>query len=308
VSTPLDVSFPDLNGVQVSLKDARFRGKVLLVSISGSWCPNCHDEAPFLTELYRTYHDRGLEIVLLAFEEAGQLPNPVRLKAFVKQYGITYPVLIAGEPKELAAKLPQFEDLVAFPTSIYVGRDGRVRGTHAGFSSKATGPLYTETTAEITHTVEGLLAEKAGLTSLAPRSSEQAELTSSAPQQRISVHAYAKRRSPKSYDLTLTVQPHERMHVYAPGADGYTAVSLTFASAPGVKVTPATYPKTEDYYFVPTKEHLPVYQRSFDIVVRATVPAELTTLEGMLTYQACDDRLCYTPQTLSVVFTLPPDR
>jgi thiol-disulfide isomerase/thioredoxin len=40
-----------------------------LVNITGSWCPNCHDEAPFLAEVYNKYHDRGLEIVALSFEE-----------------------------------------------------------------------------------------------------------------------------------------------------------------------------------------------------------------------------------------------
>src|SRR6478672_1783857 len=158
-NAPVVLQFPDLNGTPVSLSDARFRGKVVILSLTGSWCPNCHDEAPFFVDLYRKYHDQGLEIVLLAFEEAGQLANPVRLKAFLKQYDITYPVLLVGEPKDMSAKLPQFEDLYAFPTSIYIGRDGRVRGTHAGFSGKATGALYTQTTGEITRTVERLLAE-----------------------------------------------------------------------------------------------------------------------------------------------------
>ncbi len=75
-NAPLALQFPDLNGTPVSLSDARFRGKVVILSITGSWCPNCHDEAPFLGELYRKYRDQGLEIVLLAFEEAGQLAEP----------------------------------------------------------------------------------------------------------------------------------------------------------------------------------------------------------------------------------------
>jgi thiol-disulfide isomerase/thioredoxin len=301
-----------LNGTPVSLSDARFRGKVVILSITGSWCPNCHDEAPFFADLYRKYRDRGLEIVLLAFEEAGQLSNPVRLKAFLTQYGITYPVLLVGEPKDLSAKLPQFADLYAFPTSIYIGRDGRVRGTHAGFSGKATGALYTRTTDEITTTVETLLAEKPPAT-LETRESDrdadllrsaQAGLTSPDPRQRVSVFAAASRRSKTSYDLVLKVQPHPGMHVYAPGAKGYNVVSLTIASPPGVTVTPPRFPKPEDYYFAPTKEHLPVYQQTFDVLTSATVPAGTATLGGTLSYQACDDRLCYTPQALPVSFTL----
>jgi thiol-disulfide isomerase/thioredoxin len=81
---PFRFSFPDLNGRVVSNADARFRGKVLVVEITGSWCPNCHDEAPFLAEMYRKYGRQEFEIVSLSFEEADQLKDPTRLRAFVK--------------------------------------------------------------------------------------------------------------------------------------------------------------------------------------------------------------------------------
>lgn len=84
---PFRFSFPDLNGRTVSNIDARFDGKMVLVAISRSWCPNCHDEAPFLESLYRKYRQQGLELVALSFEEADQLRNPERLRAFIKQYG-----------------------------------------------------------------------------------------------------------------------------------------------------------------------------------------------------------------------------
>ena len=67
-SAPFRFSFPDLNGHMVSNTDARFQGKVVLVNVTGSWCPNCHDEAPFLAELYRKFHSQGLEVVALSFE------------------------------------------------------------------------------------------------------------------------------------------------------------------------------------------------------------------------------------------------
>ncbi|HEV8347875.1 MAG TPA: TlpA disulfide reductase family protein [Vicinamibacterales bacterium] len=157
---PLRFSFPDLSGKIVSNTDDRFRGKVVIVSISGSWCPNCHDEAPFLVELYRKYRGRGLEIVSLSFEEAAQLKNPTRLRAFNKRYGIEYTVLLPGEPRELADKMPQAVNLNSFPTTFYLGRDGRVRGVHAGFPGAASGKFHQETKDEITADVERLLAER----------------------------------------------------------------------------------------------------------------------------------------------------
>jgi peroxiredoxin len=158
-SAPLAIAFPDLDGHTVSLSDARFRGKVVVLAISGSWCPNCHDEAPFLEELYRKYRAQGLEVVALSFEEADQLKSLARLRAFIKQYGIDYTVLVPGEPSQLAEKLPQAENLNSWPTTFFLGRDGRVRGVHAGFAGRASGEFYTQTKREVTSLVESLLAE-----------------------------------------------------------------------------------------------------------------------------------------------------
>ncbi len=163
-SAPFTVAFPDLEGRTVSLNDARFRGKVVVLAISGSWCPNCHDEAPFLEELYRQYRDQGLEVVALSFEESEQLKTLARLRAFIKQYGIDYTVLVPGEPSQLAEKLPQAENLNSWPTTFFLGRDGRVRSVHAGFAGRASGEFYTQTKHEVTDLVERLLGETTSAT------------------------------------------------------------------------------------------------------------------------------------------------
>jgi thiol-disulfide isomerase/thioredoxin len=158
---PFRFSFPGLDGKVVSNTDPRFSGKVVLVSISGSWCPNCHDEAPFLADLYKKYRAQGLEIVSLSFEEEAQLKNPVRLRAFMKRYGIEYTVLLPGEPRELNDKVPQGVNLSSFPTTFFLGRDGRVRGVHTGFPSSASGKFFTDAKDEVTAEVRHLLAETA---------------------------------------------------------------------------------------------------------------------------------------------------
>jgi thiol-disulfide isomerase/thioredoxin len=114
-SQPLRFSFPDVTGRVVSNTDDQFQGKVVLVNITGSWCPNCHDEAPFLEELYRKYHSLGLEIVALDFEPAEQLKSLSRVHAFIKRYRIEYTYLIAGEPSQLNDKIPQAENLMRGP-------------------------------------------------------------------------------------------------------------------------------------------------------------------------------------------------
>lgn len=156
---PLHFAFPDLTGEVVSDRDVRFRGKVVLVNITGSWCPNCHDEAPFLEDLYQKYHAQGLEIVALDFEPSEQLKNLSRPRAFIQRYGIEYVYLIAGEPSQLNEKIPQAANLDAWPTTFFVGRDGLVREIHTGFTSRASGERDSELKAEITNSVERLLPE-----------------------------------------------------------------------------------------------------------------------------------------------------
>ncbi|QNI38260.1 peroxiredoxin family protein [Edaphobacter albus] len=158
-SAPFTFKFPDVTGKEVSSSDARFRDKVVIVAIGGSWCPNCHDEAPFLESLYKQFHGKGLEVVNLSFEEEDQLQNPTRLRAFIQRYGITYPVLIAGTPDQLTEKITQADHLNCWPTSFILGRDGRVREVHAGFAGPANPPAHQALEHEVTALVEKLLAE-----------------------------------------------------------------------------------------------------------------------------------------------------
>lgn len=153
-------SFADLEGRVVSDTDERFRNKVVIVSVTGSWCPNCHDEAPFLVDLYRTHRARGLEIVALGFEEADQLRQPNRVRAFLKQYGITWPFLLAGTPEEAPQKIPQAVNLNTFPATFVLGRDGRVRSVHAGYAGRATGDRYMQEQRAFVAEIEQLLAER----------------------------------------------------------------------------------------------------------------------------------------------------
>jgi peroxiredoxin len=158
-SQPFAFSFPDINGKLVSNTDARFKGKVVIAVVTGTWCPNCHDEAQYLVQLYRKYHDKSLEIVALDFEEPEQQDSLARAHAFVKQYGVPYTYLIAGAPAEMWEKVPQAVNLNSWPTTFFVGRDGRVKSVHAGFAAAASGQFHAQLKQEFTSTIERLLAE-----------------------------------------------------------------------------------------------------------------------------------------------------
>jgi hypothetical protein len=107
--------------------------------------------------------------------------------------------------------------------------------------------------------------------------------------------------------LFVDVTPKPKMHVYAPGAKDYLPITLELNSA-GVRAGKITYPASQDWYFEPTKEHVPVYQSPFrltqDIVVASTAKPGTLIVTGVLKYQACDDTICYNPVTEPVSWTV----
>jgi thiol-disulfide isomerase/thioredoxin len=161
-TTPFRFSFPNLEGRLITEKDPRFQGKVLLVDIFGTWCPTCHDAAPVLTGLWDKYHARGLEIVGLAYEVTGDSAIDGRqLRIFREKFGIRYDLLLAGinDTQAAAATQPQLSGFTSFPTSIFIGKDGRVRKIHAGFYGPAMGAARRSMVRQFEHAIEQLLAE-----------------------------------------------------------------------------------------------------------------------------------------------------
>ncbi len=152
-------SFPDINGKLVSSEDTKFKGKVYLAIVTGTWCPNCHDEAQYLVQLYAKYHSKGLEIVALDFEEPEQQQDLHRAKAFIRKYNVPYTYVIAGAPAEMWEKVPQAVNLNTWPATLFVDKDGRVRKIHTGFAAPASGEFNAELKSEFTSEIESLLAE-----------------------------------------------------------------------------------------------------------------------------------------------------
>ena len=161
-TTPFRFAFPGLDGRMVTERDPRFRNKVVLVDVFGTWCPTCHDAAPGLVRLYRKYHERGLEIVGLAYEVTGDTASDARLvRRYRDKFGIPFPLLLAGvnDTEAAAATLPQLEGFTSFPTTIFLGRDGRVRRIYAGFLGPAAGAQHEKLAAEFEREIEKLLRE-----------------------------------------------------------------------------------------------------------------------------------------------------
>jgi thiol-disulfide isomerase/thioredoxin len=157
---PFQFAFPDLEGKVVTNEDPRFKGKVVMVDIFGTWCPNCQDAAPTLLELYQAYHSQGFEVVSLAYEVTGDPEVDGQLvRRFRDKFGIPWPILLAGvnDSELTAATLPQLEGFTAYPTLLFLDRTGRVRRIHAGFYGPATGAQHTKLKTDLHSYVEELL-------------------------------------------------------------------------------------------------------------------------------------------------------
>jgi thiol-disulfide isomerase/thioredoxin len=160
----LNFRFKDLDGNLVGINDEKFRNKVVVVQIMGSWCPNCMDETAFLSAYYKKNHQRGVEMIALAYEYSTDNERSIKsLLKFQQRFAVDYPILItgvtSGDTLRTEKTLPQLTEIKSFPSTIFIGKDGKVKKIHGGFFGPATGEAYTNYTAEFEETVESLLVQ-----------------------------------------------------------------------------------------------------------------------------------------------------
>ena len=139
---------------------AKYKNKVVIYQIMGTWCPNCIDEIKLYKEFYKTYHAQGLEIVALAYEVGtDKKVQLARLKAFKKKMNLPYEIVLAGtSSKDVAAEqFPMLNGIMSFPTSVFVDKKGKVQTVFTGFSGPATGADYQKLSEEIRNEILRLM-------------------------------------------------------------------------------------------------------------------------------------------------------
>ncbi len=165
LESKLNFSFPDLDSNIVSIKDERFKNKVVVIQIMGSWCPNCMDETAFLSKYFNENKQLGIEMIGLAYEYSKDFSKSRKsLSYFKNRFNVKYPILITGitssDEMKTEKSLPQMTEIKAFPSMIIIGKDGTVRKTHAGYAGPATGIHHELFKKEFSEIVNALLAEK----------------------------------------------------------------------------------------------------------------------------------------------------
>jgi thiol-disulfide isomerase/thioredoxin len=143
----INFRFKNIDGKVVAAKDSRFKNKVLLLQIMGSWCPNCMDETRFLSAFYNQQKKKEVEIISLAYERSADFKRSQKnIRAFQKRFNVQYPMLVTGvtisDTLRTEKTLPPLEKIKGFPTLIFVDKKGNIRKIHTGFTGPGTGMHY----------------------------------------------------------------------------------------------------------------------------------------------------------------------
>jgi hypothetical protein len=115
--------------------------------------------------------------------------------------------------------------------------------------------------------------------------------------------------------VAVDVTPRRTLHVYAPGKHDYQVVALTLDPQPWAKLEPTKYPPSEKYFFAPLNETVEVYSTQFRLTRELTLldtpearkalaGQRSVTVTGRVEYQACDDKVCYSPGKVPVNFAV----
>ena len=160
----LHFMFKDLEGKTVSINDDRFKNKVIVIQLMGSWCPNCMDETAFLSEYYNKNKQRGIEVIALAYEYTTDWERSKRsLQKFKDRYNVQYTILNTGvavtDSLKTEKTLPELTPIKSFPSSIIIDKKGKVRKLDTSFNGPATGKHYIIYKKEFEETINSLLKE-----------------------------------------------------------------------------------------------------------------------------------------------------
>jgi len=246
---------------------------------------------------------RGLGLAVITYDPVDSLARFASVKgityallsdegsAVIEEYGIRN---TGVEPGSRADGIP-------YPGTFVLDRAGQVVSRHFE-------PAY-----QIRHTASSLVVR--GGTPLDSAADRGVRIE--APNLDLTVYASDETVAPgHRFSLVLDITPRELIHVYAPPQESYQAISLELEPVPGLERHPMTFPPSEEYHFVPLDERVQVYMRPFRLIqdVHFAVSDQLSamsehdsrpvTIRGTLSYQACDDRLCYPPEDVPVAWSV----
>lgn len=268
------------------------RGLLLVFQRSADWCIYCKDQLAQLERQRENFDQEGIRVAAVTFDSADILRH------FGERAGITYPLLSDPHSKTIRAfgllneAVPTDHRFhgVAQACRLLIDSQGRV-------TAKFLEPNPTDRL-----TAGNILVRELQGESGAPRTehaTDHLRLSTWASDEVV--------RAENRVALVLDVHLDPKMHVYAPGVEGYIPIEWSMADAAGLRHFPPAYPDSELLHLPAIQEIVPVYNGSFRLMADvslgkaddlATLTNELgeVVIEGSFRYQACDDKLCYLPE------------
>ena len=275
-------------------------GVMLVFSRSADWCPYCKTQLVELQSRLPELKKKGLGLAAITYD------SPAILADFSRRRGITFPLLSdAGSATIKAFGLlnttvdPASTNFgIPFPGTFIVNRQGIVT---ARFFEEA----YQER-----NTVSSILlklGERGSRINATKLTTDHVEITTYLSDQAVAPGTV--------FSIVADISPRSGMHVYAPGKHSYKVVAFRLDEQPFLITRPLRYPASEIYEFKPLKERVEVYQKPFTVALdvafdgsatarKALASRETMTITGALEYQACNDRICFLPQSLPVTYTV----
>lgn len=297
-STVATFSLPDQNGRNHTLDSLMGpKGLMLIFSRSVDWCPYCKTQMVEMQGRLEDLRKNGLGVAVITYD-------PVRILAdFAARRKITFPLL--SDAGSAVIKQYGILNTTVDPGNALFGYP--FPGTFIVDRQRVVTSRYFEPGFQERNTVSSLLVRLGNQVNVPATniSSPQIDITSYATDDTAAPGTH--------FSVVLDVRPGPRIHVYAPGATGYKPIALAIDPQPGLIVRDAQYPQPEDYHFVPLDEHVQVYQKPFRIVQDLMIDpsrdgqaalrgASAVTVNGTLSYQACDDKVCFSPQTVRLSY------
>ncbi|HET9219552.1 MAG TPA: TlpA disulfide reductase family protein [Terriglobia bacterium] len=146
-----------------TVRHTDFKGKAMIVDIMGTWCHNCLDSAPVLQQLQSRHEQQGLQVVGLSFEirDDARLAQK-NLSLFKQRFGLTYPLLYCGDLDDANVDRrlkSQLDGFFAYPTTLFIDREGKVQSIHTGFKGPGTGDDFASEVALFNRRAERLVTE-----------------------------------------------------------------------------------------------------------------------------------------------------
>lgn len=299
----VDFQLPDQHGKPRTLASlAGPKGTMLVFFRSADWCPYGKTQLVELQRNLAAITREGYGLAAMSYDP------PATLKAFADKHGVTFPLLSDAGSKTIAAwgvlnrAATAREAGIPHPGTFIIDRTGRI--VERSFES-----VYQErrTATSVLARLGAPVAPVNPTPIAAPHLAVQAGATDAiaAPGDRLT--------------LLVDATPGPKIHVYSPEQKNYIPVSLKIDPSPDWRAHAPRFPPSGTYFFAPLNETVRVYTKPFRIAQDVTIAfspelrkraaaKESIAIAGTLQYQACDDAVCYRPESVPLrwVIALAP--